>query len=300
MENQDKNRENLSSDDFASEKQERDIFERTARYDPLEKKPEEKSEDISPTRKAMGDIKFKPKSPFMKKLENFFYHYKWHTIAAVFVIFVLVLCLFQTCNKTQYDAYIMYAGGENLRTVKKDEVDSTYKSLYKSIGSYLGDYNGDGERGLSFIDLYLPSDAEIKELEKGEGVPYARLEEDGELFRNNLLSGDFYVCLIAEHLYEEWTKDENNPFVPVKEYLPSDAKIAENEGDEGYRLASEWGVYLSSTPIKDKPGFKYLPDDTVICLRKFSSISSPGKKGKTNYEYCENLFRAMLAGKTYE
>lgn len=291
--------ENRDKDNFTGGESnaERDYFERTAHYDPL-KKSEEQSSAHSNTSEGFGNIKIK--SPALKKMENFFYHYKWHTIIGVFLAFVIGLCIFQSCQKTTYDAYIMYAGGHDLRIKEAEQAERTYEILYKSVGTYLGDYNDDGERNLSFLDMYIPSPVEIDELQKNDKVPYNRLKEDDELFRNNLLSGDYYVCIISKYLFDEWTKDDNNPFVPVASYLPEGAKIAKGEDDDGYRLASEYGIYLSSTPVKDKPGFKLLPEDSIICLRKYSKASSPGKKGKKVYEACENLFTAIISGKTYE
>lgn len=287
--------ENKDKDNFTGESDERDYFERTAQYDPLAKNEPEKTPDTSD---SFGNIKIK--SPAFKKIENFFYHYKWHTIIGLFFVFVISLCIFQTCKKTSYDAYIMYAGGHDLRIKEAEQTERTYEILYKSIGSYLGDYNDDGERNLSMIDMYIPSKEELKELEKNDSVPYNRLKEDDELFRSNMLSGDYYVCLVSKYLFDEWTKDDNNPFVPIASYLPDGAKIADGAEDDGYRLASEYGVYLNSTPVKDKPGFKLLPEDTVLCLRKYSKASSPGKKGERVYENCKKLFVAILSGDTFE
>ena len=273
-----------------------DKFDRISRYDPLENKNSKSTESCSEENKS-GDIKIE--SPFLKKLENFFYHYKWHTLIAGFFVFVLMLCVFQTCKKTTYDGYVLYAGGKSLRAIEENETESTFVNLYKALGVYVGDYNEDGERNLSFTDIYLPSDEEIRELEAEGSVNYSLLNNNDELFRNNMLSGDYYVCMISEHLFAEWTK-ENNPFTPIAPYLPSGAEIDEGDGDGSYRLASDYGVYLNSTPIKDKPGFKHLPDDTVICFRKYSKASSPGKRGKILYENSEKLIRAILKGEAYE
>lgn len=289
MENYDNKNEGQPS----AEKNERDIFERTSHYDPIAKSESSEGDSRYNEGKTYGDIKIK--SPFMKKLENFFYHYKWHTIIGVFVVFALTFCILQTCKKTAYDAYIMYAGGKNLRTVEEGETESTFVILYKTMGFYVGDYDGDGERNASLSDIYLPSPEEIDKLEDEGNVPYSLLEDNDELFRNNLLSGNYYVCLISKHLLDEWTTDDSNPFVPIAPYLPEGAVISDGESD-GYRLASDYGVYLSSTPVGDEPGFKYLPDDTVICIRKYSKAASPGRRGKIIYENSEKLLRALLKG----
>ena len=207
-----------NNENEASGKGERDIFERTSHYDPLIKKEQPNEAEYVSEEKVTGDIKIK--SPFLAKLENFFYHYKWHTLIAAFFVFILALCVFQTCKKTSYDAYIMYAGGENLRTLEEGETESTFVILYKTMGFYVGDYDGDGEKNISFADIYLPSPDEIKELEKEGNVPYTLLEDNDELFRNNILSGNYYVCMISEYLLSEWTKNDSNPFVPIASYLP--------------------------------------------------------------------------------
>ncbi len=296
MENHDKENERIES--AREEKNERDIFERTAHYDPLAKKNEDTEKESFGGEK----VNMVPAitSPFLKKLENFFYHYKWHTLIAAFFVFVISVCIFQTCKRTSYDAYVLYAGGENLRVIEEGETESTYEILYKAMGIYVGDYNEDNERNLSFIDIYLPSADEIKKLEEEGDVPYNLLKDNDELFRNNMLSGNYYVCMVSEYLFKEWTEGGSNPFAPISPYLPGGAKIANNEEEEGYRLASEYGVYLKSTPLANKPGFKYLPSDTVICFRKFSKTATPGKRGETTYANAETLFRAMLKAETYE
>ena len=51
-----------------------------------------------------------PAEPIKKAsfFENFWYHYKFHTIAALFGIFVLVVGILQLTGKTNPDIYIMY------------------------------------------------------------------------------------------------------------------------------------------------------------------------------------------------
>lgn len=295
MENLDKEKKELAASGIDGE---RDIFERTSQYDPTAKKEEPPANKAGYDESLVGDIKIN--SPFLKKLENFFYHYKWHTIITVFSVLVLTLCIFQTCKRTTYDAYVLYAGGKNLRSYETGETESTYQLAYKSLGIYVNDYNGDGERNLTMSDVYLPSPDEIKKLEESGDVPYSLLNENDEYFRSTMLSGNYYVCIISEHLLSEWTKDEVNPFVPITAYLPEGAVMASTEDEEGYRLASEYGVYLSSTPLKDRPGLNYLPEDTVICFRKYSKAAAPGKKGKTAFKNAEELVRALLKGETHK
>ena len=246
------------------------------------------------------DAAVKEKSKFRLWMENFFYHYKWHSIAALFIIFVILFCVLQTCERTSYDTYILYAGGKTLRGTASDENGSEYRTVYDALGRYVSDFDGDGNRNLSFADIYLPSSEEIEEAKKnGDGINYTLLRDNDELFRQNMLIGDYYVCLISERLFEEWTKDaKNNPFKPIAEYLPEGAKIAATDADEGYLLASEYGVYLRTVPSYTRPGLKDLPSDTVICIRKLAGIGDSKKSTVKKHEAAEQTLKLILADKT--
>ncbi|MBQ9071116.1 MAG: hypothetical protein IJY23_07220 [Clostridia bacterium] len=280
-----------------------DAFEKMSRYDPLKKNEAdiERESYLKNKSEKEGDIKIK--SPFILWLDNFFYHYKWHTIIALFLVVAILLMCLQTCSKTVYDAHIMYAGGKNLRNLAEGESEMAYQPLYSAAQRFVSDYDGNGERNLSMLDIYLPSDEEITAADKnGASINYTLLKENDELFRQNMLYGDYYICLISKALFDEWTKTEStNPFAKITDYLPSDAKIAATQGDEGYLLASEYGVYLSSTPTAKNPGFNQLPDDTVIVFRKYIKTSGLGnnKKGEGYYKNAEATLKLLLENKAY-
>lgn len=246
------------------------------------------------------DTPVKEKSKARLWIENFFYHYKWHSIVALFLVFVILFCVLQTCQKVTYDSYILYAGGKGLRVSGDDKAQSEYGAVYDTLGRYVSDFNGDGNRNLSFIDIYLPSSQEIEEAKaNGQGVNYTLLKDNDELFRQNMLVGDYYVCLISERLFLEWTKDPaNNPFKSIGQYLPDGTKIASSAEEEGYLMPSEYGVYLSSVPSASRPGLKDLPADTVICIRKLTGMSGGRKSVAKKHSNAEQTLRLILADKT--
>ena len=59
-----------------------------------------------------GTCEYKP--TLSSRIENFFYHYKWHTIVAAFVTVILIIVGVQMCSKDDYDSYILYAGGHSI------------------------------------------------------------------------------------------------------------------------------------------------------------------------------------------
>lgn len=285
--------------------QERDPLAHKSRYDPLARTntPEAQSDTVD------GEIKIK--SPFLSKLENFWYHYKWHSIIAAFVIIAILICSLQMCTKTTYDMYIMYAGGTDVRMTAESGTESHFEKLLSATRKYVPDTNNDGERNLSMINLYLPSSEQIKEIENDPSgnleVNYSVIAENTENFEHYMLFGEYYICILSKHLVDEWTKNtEAIPFVPISPYLPDGAKVSTDatqaHEENTYVLANQYAVYLYSTPLANKPGYNNLGDDTVICMRTLSELNTryKGEKNKEYYRNSENVIRNMLADKAYE
>ena len=246
----------------------------------------------------------KLKTLFLKWLDNFWYHYKWHTIAVAFVVCILIICISQTASRPTYDAHVIYAGGTDVSKIEGDE-DSEFKTLMKAYQRFVPDFDGDGERRINLATLFLPSAEDIKEVESkndGTEINYTLIADNDEMFRQCMTFGDYYIIILSESLYTEWTKNaENNPFAEIRAYLPEDAEIAENEGENGYRLAGEHGVYLSSTPLADNPGFKDLGEDSIIVMRRFTTFGTQmkGSKATEFYKHNENILRLMLKDQAY-
>jgi hypothetical protein len=237
--------------------------------------------------------KEEPPKTFKEKLSNFFYHYTWHSIIALFVIIAIVVCSVQMCRKTEFDVYVMYAGGADITmTVSESTGQSDYTNLMNAIGKYALDYDENGTKTVNLQNLFLPSESLIKEIEADpeREVNYRLISENTEIFKNNIYMGEYYVCLIAEHLYLEWAEKEANPFVKIAPYAP-----AENS----FEFAGEYGIYLRSTPLYEEAGFSLLDEDTVICLRAYSDVSLifGDKENREVYAASEQLIRALLAAK---
>ena len=81
----------------------------------------------------------------LKWLDNFWYHYKWHTIiGAVFAVF-LAVCIGQMASKDKIDSYIMYAGPIALTAQEIEDIEGAFETVVR-------DYNGDGSMDLLVID----------------------------------------------------------------------------------------------------------------------------------------------------
>ena len=269
--------------------EQKDIFFAKKQYDPTEKK-------IDVSVKNHSSAETSNKSLVNAKFENFIYHYKWHTIAAIIAIFAIILCSVQMCSKTKYDLHILYAGSEVISTIRQEDGKSDHEKLITDTQRFISDRNNDGECNVNLMSLYLPSSEEIKEINNSGGyVNELEIRDNGEALSQYMYYGDYYICILSERLFLKWGADENNSlFEKADSYLPKDAKIAISEEDEGYRIISGTGVYLSSTPLKDYPAFSSFSEDTVIALRKNNG------KPSEEYTYSQEVFKRMLSGISFE
>ena len=240
------------------------------------------------------DVGIKVEGGLSERLSNFWYHYKWHTIAAVFVIVVLSVCIAQCAGNTSYDIQVLYAGNHSFSRTSDDGGYPEYATMVSTLAGFAKDSDGNGQTSVSFLDLYLLTKDEYNELESDpdRGTPSLSLiQENTSMLENNMTLSDYYVCLLSERLFLQYSEGDANlgRFVKLSGYAP--------EGSS-YDYVSEYGIRLSSLGIKDLPGFDLLDaEDTIVCLRNVSAASSMFNKAESREQLsrAEDMMREMLA-----
>lgn len=228
-----------------------------------------------------------------ERIDNFFYHYKWHAIVALFLVFTIVICSFQMCSKQSYDVYVMYAGGYSVKKTASEDDVSEYQKINSVLMQQIEDFDGDGGRNVNFLTLFIPSDEEIREIENsdsGQKVNYSVVLDNSEIFEQNMAFSEYAVCLLSEHLFLEWCdKDDMQFFAEISKY--TDDKI------DTYEYVNEYGIRLGSTPLYHTAGMKILPEDTVICIRVMNGLSSRfnEEENRENYRRSEIMLKEMLS-----
>ena len=237
-----------------------------------------------------GDVKIS--SPIMVKLENFWYHYKIHTLAALFAVLVIAVLLVQTCSRVSYDAYILYAGEHEIKHTASGGDVAPYIKMTSALKAVCDDVNDDGAVNISLLNLFVVNDDEANELIKDNPsleINASLVQQDTETLGQSLLYGDYYVCLLSERLFREYDERfEGKLFTSLTPYLV--------EGAE-YEQVNERGVYLSSLGLYDLPEISNLPPDTVVCLRSLSEVSeSIGKaKNRDSFAKGEKIIKEILS-----
>ena len=230
-------------------------------------------------------------SPVLKWLDNFWYHYKWHTLIAIFFVVLISVSVAQMCKKNSYDIYIMYAGQHDVE--RKSETGVTeYETLLQGLTKVSDDFDGDGKVSVSFLPLFLPSNEEIKEITKEDGVEVNTMviKDNSEIFNTNIVYSNYYLCFLSKSLYETYrTISDVEIFVPLEGYVA---------GTEAELYAKD-AILLSSTALGKSAGFADFPPDTVICLRNTTEVSEnlTGASSREHFENAETALRAILAMK---
>ena len=106
------------------------------------------------------------KGPFRLWIENFFYHYKWHTAVVAFILIIAIVCSVQMCQREEYDIYVLYAGGHSVSKTAEGGDISEYVSIMSEIKGVSADFDGDGKVNVSLDTLYMLSEEEIDMIEK--------------------------------------------------------------------------------------------------------------------------------------
>ena len=219
---------------------------------------------------------------FAAWFENFWYHYKWRTIGALFLAFVLTVCIVQCARKEKIDAVVMYAGpylytSNETLTVKK-ELNAVMPS----------DLNGDGEKVVGLVTYQIMTEEQLeaykKQLQSYEDqkvtVDTSYFTSQSQNCNNYLLTGECAILLIDESLFQKLKEsDRLRKLDEMFTTLPSSA-------------IDEYGLDSTKTALaKSSDQLGKLPKGTVLCLLRpyvMGNISD-----KTTYAQITQMFVAM-------
>lgn len=234
---------------------------------------ENQNEELSPnTPKEDGerdgklgeDVKIK--IPVSKKLENFWYHYKWHTIATVFFVIVAIVVTLQFCSREEYDVYVMYAGDKAISTSKSNPERQQMISAFTAVSS---DFDENGTVNVAFKHLYSPDAEELERIKDAGGeVPEKLIYDDAQSMSALLAQSDYYLLFLDKAVFDSCSK--TGFLSDVTAFLP--------EGFEEEKLVrgehGAVGVKLCELGFYELEGINLLPEDTVVCIKLANAFAS--------------------------
>ena len=235
---------------------------------------------------------YEPGTKALKKLDNFWYHYKWTVIIIAFILATVLVCSLQFCTRTEPDVYILYAGPH-----KFGQTDSmNFESAFSNIAE---DRTNDGRATAELVDFFIMSDEQISgELDAlGDAaanmvVNYELFASNREAFDNHIVAGDTVICLLDPHLYSSvYVLDDDG------EKLSGFMKLSDVLGYTPAGAYDEYSIRIGDTAMGQYFSvLRGLPSDTLLCVRKLSSFSSLlNKKRAAEYHgYCTEIFKNIF------
>lgn len=236
-----------------------------------------------------SDVNVRLSNPFIKWLDNFWYHHKWKVIIITFFLIVAIVGIVQMINKEEYDVNVTVATHTIYYT---ENVDALENAL---VGLMLEDINGDGKRRVQ-LNLYkIYSEDEISEANEAETdenenpiiyADEAYNKEQIDQFNSYIMTGECTVMIVSEYVYNDLVsrRTEDVLLKPISE-IYGDALPA-GTTDDGY------GVRLSATgAYQNIDGCAWIPDDAIICIMQpffFSKGANEEKYAKT-VDYFKNI-----------
>ena len=238
----------------------------------------------------------KEKSKFTKWIENFFYHYKWHTAAVAFILIVAIVCTVTMCGRKKADVQIIYAGNEYLSPEQQE-----------SLRAELGMIRNDGTQ-LSFSAYWWMSDNEIKEAKdkyNNDDSPkndftqnqVETINDNKKIFDEYMMLGptsSYFIWFMSPALYEEYKKfafdeyDDLNILFEDLGYLKGS-----NPGMRFYD-SSNTAICLSSLVAYSNTGLNALPDDTVIVFRAYTGLLKNNRTSKKAYDKSKDFLKDLV------
>ena len=233
---------------------------------------------------------------FKEKWENYWYHYKWHTIVAVVTLIMFTVLILQTCQREEYDVHAVYAGSHRFSRLSQDGDIPKYNSMLTTLKKFTSDHNGDGAVSVDLRDLYVMTEGEIAELlskDPDADINESLIAEDTDTLGTLLLYSEYFLVFISEELFMSYEATyEGALFEEIAQYTDTDSGIE-------YEYASSHGIYLGSLPFHEEAEVCDLPANTVVCIRKLSEVASAlDKNGNTeHHNRAEQMLRNILRDK---
>ena len=93
--------------------------------------------------KKLAETEISKKGNFLKWLDNYWYHYKWHTIIVGIVAVILIVCFWQMGSTKKHDTVIVYAGPMCLTTNETLQLQEVLSGVLPSDKDKNGEKSSD-------------------------------------------------------------------------------------------------------------------------------------------------------------
>ena len=210
-------------------------------------------------------------SKFLAWFDNFWYHYKWHTIAIAFVILVIGTCIIQFVTTPKNDIIFTYAGPKEFVTAPEEKagINSALSDLSEKI------YGEGSKASLNSFLIYSKEQieeirSELDENGKPQFVDTAFNTSQMNSFDEFSKSGASFILLLDPSVYQRLLSQSGEA-----ERL---TELSAIYGSTPVGALDKYSVRLGDTKMYQiVPELRALPADTVVCLHGKLILSTKQK-----------------------
>lgn len=223
---------------------------------------------------------------FFKKLDNFWYHYKWPVILISFFLIVGVICFTQCATKEKSDLRVAFAGDFSVNS-KGEPIQAEDMQQFVDLLESFAPLNEDGNAcSIKHTSFYIRNPENLKDEYTGMDFNSikATISENMSAFDTHIMLGDSAVYFVSLEAYE---------IMPNIRTLMR--PLANLYGDA--IPASAYDAY--AIRLGDTAFYQYydlvnqmLPPDTLILLP--AQLQMGGSAPDEVYARYEQLFRAIV------
>ncbi len=197
------------------------------------------------------------KSKALLWFENYWYHYKWATIVAAFLIVVFAVCTIQACSNTKKDIAITYAGRSYLSLEQNADIEKVLSGALPEEKSQV-----------ELLSYYVLSKEQIEKLqgtkdENGDPIHIDTvfIDQEFDTFVSQLQTGTGSILLIDRWVYDSFFSEDGT----TERLMP----LSETLGVKPECAIDEYGILLKDTELyQNNAAIRLLPGDTVVCLHR--------------------------------
>lgn len=158
-------------------------------------------------KKEVRDIK--EQSKFLLWFENYWYHYKWHTILGAFFLMVIIVSTVQCASVKKTDMTVAFCGNAALSQSQMDGLSEVFGDICPTDADEngekavsLGQFSIFNEEQLTELYTYIdPNDGQTKVDKTGLAAAKGDNLDRIQVLQNYIMTGDCAVWLVSEYVY---------------------------------------------------------------------------------------------------
>lgn len=205
-----------------------------------------------------------PKFGTKKWFENYWFHYKWHTIGGLFAAFLAGTFIYDIITRERYDAEVSVNAQAYISSEQTDR-------LHELLSLYATDADGNGEANVGvFVNTFPPDESADPQL----------LVATQTKFTVEISDGNSMLLIMDDYAYD-WIGD------------PAFFEDLSSYSDKAYDGGIK--IRLADTPLSQDPLLAPLGEQLYITMRASDSHLVTKKGGDVRYAEAQTILKNLLS-----